>query len=322
MTVDVSVQVPTSAEETYAWLTEPARLRRWQIIAGRTDLRVGGEFRWLIAPGHTALGAFTAIEPGRLVSTWGWENNEEVPPGSSTVELMVEPNADGATVRLVHEGLPSDAQAKGHTEGWEHFLQRLKGVTTTGDAGPDEFSAMSEESRLDAAEASLAVCLRVLRAIGTDHGTDQTPCAKFTVDDLLDHLLGSLVTLGGMAGRTFEASTVGTPEERVADAGLRATEAWRARGLDGMVTSRVGEIPAELGASILSVELLVHAWDFATATGVAIAADDKLSAYVRELAGTLIAPQMRDGDQFAAEVPVGPDAGTLEKLIAYTGRAA
>jgi len=321
MSVDVSVSVPIEAEEAYAWLTEPARLRRWQLIAGRLDPRVGGEFRWLVAPAHTAVGTVTAAEPGRrLAFDWGWEGDKEVPPGSSTVDVTIEPAAGGATVRLVHEGL-SDEQAKGHHEGWQHFLQRLQAVTTTGDAGPDEFSKLGEPEPLAAAEASLPVCLRVLRTMGADRGGAPTPCKKFTVDDLLDHLMGSLTTLAGMAGRPFEA-VGGTPEERVADAGLRAIEAWRARGLDGTVVSRAGEIPAELASSILSVEFLVHAWDFATAAGTGITVDDKLSGYVLELAGQLITPQVRDGEQFAAEVQAGPDAGTLERLIAFTGRAA
>ena len=320
MTVDVSVQVPTSAEETYAWLTEPAQLRRWQVIVGRTDLRVGGEFRWLVAPGHTAVGVVAAVEPLRLSYVWGWEGNDEVPPLSSTVDITLEPLPSGTTVRLVHEGL-SDVQAKGHAEGWEHYLQRLKAVTTTGDAGPDEFSVLSEPGHLNAAEAALAVCLPVLRAMGADHAADQTPCAKFTVDDLVEHLLGSLNSLTGMAGGSSEAID-GTPEERVADASLRALEAWRARGLDGTVVSRVGEIPAELASSILSVEFLVHAWDFAHAAGLKFGADDELAAYVLELAKVLIAPQLRDGDQFAAEVSVGPDASSLERLVAFTGRAA
>jgi uncharacterized protein (TIGR03086 family) len=318
MTVDVNVQVPASAEETYAWLTEPARLRRWQLIVGRTDLRVGGEFRWLIAPGHTAVGVVAAVEPLRLSYRWGWEGDDEVPPLSSTVDITLAPSPSGTTVRLVHEGL-SDEQAEGHTEGWEHFLQRLKAVTTTGDAGPDKFSAMSEPGHLNAAEASLAVCLPVLRAMGTDHAGDQTPCVKYTVDDLVEHLLGSLTSLAGMAGATFDTID-GTPEERVADAGLHALEAWRARGVDGTVVSRVGEIPAELASSILSVEFLVHAWDFAQAAGIKFAADDELAAYVLDLAHILIAPQLRDGDQFAAEVPTGPDASTLERLLAFTGR--
>ena len=324
MTVDVSVLAPTGAEETYAWLTEPARLRRWQLIAGRQDLRVGGEFRWLIAPTHTALGAFTAIEPGRrLAYTWGWEGDQEVPPGSSTVDVTLEPSPDGTTVRLVHEGL-SDEQAKGHNEGWQHFLQRLRTVTTTGDAGPDEFAAMNGEPEpLASAEASLAICLRVLRAMGADRGGAQTPCAKFTVDDLLDHLLGSVTGLAGMAGRPFEAATDGTPEERVADAALRAIEAWRTRGLDGVVHGGPQELPAEVAVSILSVEFLVHAWDFANATGQRLVVPDELSDYVLAQARRLnTTVDLREGGQFGPEVQAGPDAGTLERLVAFTGRAA
>jgi len=321
MSVDVSVAVPVGAEQTYAWLTEPARLRRWQLIAGRLDLRVGGEFRWLISPTHTAVGTVAAAEPGRrLALSWGWEGDKEVPPGSSTVDITLEPTADGTTVRLVHEGL-SDEQAKGHHEGWQHFLQRLRTVTTAGDAGPDEFAALGEPEPLAAAEASLAICLRVLRAMGADRGDAQTPCKAFTVDDLLGHLMGSLTGLAGAAGRPFDAVD-GTPEGRVADGGLRAIEAWRARGLDGTVTLLSKDVPAELAAGILPIEFLVHAWDFATAVGVDVTADDKLNAYVLELARQIIAPELRDGVTFDAEVQVGPDAGTLERLIAFTGRVA
>ncbi|MFC0439474.1 TIGR03086 family metal-binding protein [Kutzneria buriramensis] len=323
MTVDVSVLVPTGAEETYTWLTEPARLRRWQIVTGRMDLRVGGEFRWLVVPGHTALGAYTAIEPGRrLACTWGWEGDEEVPPGSSTVEITIEPAAGGSEVRLVHEGL-SDTQAKGHHEGWTHYLDRLKAVTTSGDAGPDEFAAMQDLTLLNAAEASLALCLPVLREMGANRGTSSTPCEKFTVDDLVDHLLGSLTGLAAMTGRPFEAATDGTPEERVADAGQRVTEAWRIRGVDGAVPAGPQELPADLAASILSVEFLVHAWDFAQAAGLPFTAPDELTGYVLEQVRRLdAAVDLRAGGQFQAETPVGADAGALDKLIAFTGRAA
>jgi uncharacterized protein (TIGR03086 family) len=323
MTVDVSVLVPTGAEETYTWLTEPARLRRWQLVTGRADLRVGGEFRWLVAPGHTALGTYTAIEPGRrLTRTWGWEGDEEVPPGSSTLDVTIEPAAGGSTVRLVHEGL-SDAQAKGHHEGWTHFLDRLKAVTTSGDAGPDKFSAMQEPTPLNAAEASLALCLPVLRALGADHGAAATPCEKFTVDELVDHLLGSLTGLAAMTGRPFEAATDGTPEERVADAAQRVTEAWRIRGTEGTVPAGPQELPADLMASILSIEFLIHGWDFATAAGLPFAPADDLVGYVLEQTRRLdAAVDLRAGGQFQAEVPIGADARTLDRLIAFTGRAA
>jgi uncharacterized protein (TIGR03086 family) len=79
-------------------------------------------------------------------------------------------------------------------------------------------------------------------------------------------------------------------------------------------------VPAEVAAAILSLELLVHAWDVAAATGQRVGASDALSDYVLGLAHQVIAPAMRDGDRFGAEVSVGPDAGTLERLVAYTGR--
>jgi uncharacterized protein (TIGR03086 family) len=68
------------------------------------------------------------------------------------------------------------------------------------------------------------------------------------------------------------------------------------------------------------MEFLVHAWDFARATQQTITVDDALSSYVLERGRSLIAPQMRDGDNFAAEIEVGPDADSLTRLLAFTGR--
>src|SRR6185312_3292437 len=74
MTIDKTVLVPLDANETFALLTEPERLRRWQLVSARMDLRAGGDFRWTVVPGANASGTFVEVEPGkRLVYTWGWE---------------------------------------------------------------------------------------------------------------------------------------------------------------------------------------------------------------------------------------------------------
>jgi hypothetical protein len=39
MPFEKSVLVPLSADETFALITEPDRLRRWQVITARVDLR-------------------------------------------------------------------------------------------------------------------------------------------------------------------------------------------------------------------------------------------------------------------------------------------
>jgi uncharacterized protein YndB with AHSA1/START domain len=183
MTLEKSVLVPLSADETFALLTEPERLRRWQAVTARIDLRAGGSYRWTIDPGHTAAGTVVEVEPGRrLVITWGWEGSTELPPGVSTVTITVEPSDGGTLVRLVHEGL-NDEQATGHGEGWSHYLDRLVLAARTGDAGADEWATRSDSlDRLTAAEAALAVCQVVLRGIDDTDSVTATPCARFDVD--------------------------------------------------------------------------------------------------------------------------------------------
>jgi uncharacterized protein (TIGR03086 family) len=322
MPVEKSVVVPLGPDETFALLTEPARLRRWQTVTARIDLRAGGDYRWTIVPGHTAAGTVREVEPGRrVVLGWGWEDAEDLPPGVSTVTITVEPTDGGTLVRLVHDGL-TDEQAAGHAAGWDHYFERLAQAAATGDAGPDEWAGAPDPmDRLSAAEASLAVCQRVLHGLSDSDATLPTPCAKFTVTDLIEHLLGSIQSIGTMAGLASASPAAGPAEVRVADASQRTLEAWRRRGVDGSVPSRGGEIPAVTAASIVSIEFLVHAWDLATATNQPIEVSNALSGYVLTLAREVIAPPMRDGDRFAAEVTAGPDAGSLERLVAFTGRA-
>jgi uncharacterized protein (TIGR03086 family) len=97
-------------------------------------------------------------------------------------------------------------------------------------------------------------------------------------------------------------------------------EAWTVRGVEGMVKLGPHEMPAGLVLGIGSVEFLVHAWDFAQVTGQQVTVPDGLSQYVLDVAGQLITPEGRAGGAFADPVEAGPDAGLLDRLIAFTGR--
>ena len=222
---------------------------------------------------------------------------------------------------LVHSGLTPE-QAAGHLEGWNHYGERLVSAAQHGDAGADEWTASEPGDPLTAAEASLAVCQAVLRGLRPEYGSAQTPCAKFTVDDLVEHLLGSLRSLCSAGGGTVPDSGSGPAEVRVADAAQVTLEAWRKRGLDGTVNLGGRDVPATVVTDILSMEFLVHAWDFAQATGQAVTVDDALSGYVLERGRSLIAPHMRDGNNFAAELEAGANADNLSRLVAFTGRSA
>ena len=137
MALEKSVLVPLTADETFALITEPDRLRRWQVITARVDLRAGGDYRWTIVPGHSAEGTITEVEPGRrLVFTWGWDGSADLPPGASTVIITLEPASDGTLVHLVHEGLTGE-QADSHAAGWNHYLDRLQNAAAGHNPGPD-----------------------------------------------------------------------------------------------------------------------------------------------------------------------------------------
>jgi uncharacterized protein YndB with AHSA1/START domain len=197
MPFEKSVVVPLTPDETFALITEPDRLRRWQAVTARVDLRAGGDYRWTIIPGHSARGTFTEVEPGqRVVFTWGWEGAADLPPGASTVTITLEPASGGTLVRLVHEGL-TDQQTASHGAGWTHYLDRLVQAATRGDAGADDWAAAPPDlNPLTAAEASLAVCQRVLRGVAeADYGRP-TICPEFTIAQLTDHLIGSVTALG------------------------------------------------------------------------------------------------------------------------------
>jgi uncharacterized protein YndB with AHSA1/START domain len=77
----------------------------------------------------------------RLVYTFGWEPEEgnpgAVPPGSTTIEIELEPSGDGTILRFRHYGFESAEAAGMHRHGWDHYLGRLEVAAAGGDPGED-----------------------------------------------------------------------------------------------------------------------------------------------------------------------------------------
>ena len=69
--------------------------------------------------------------------TWGWTQGPPVPPGSSRVDVTLEPEEGGTRVVLRHHGLPDDDQRRHHAGGWQMYLSRLATRVTGGDPGND-----------------------------------------------------------------------------------------------------------------------------------------------------------------------------------------
>lgn len=174
---------------------------------------------------------------------------------------------------------------------------------------------------LASAEAALGALRHVLHPISRDELSKSTPCSEYDVMALTDHLMNSITLLGGAAGAELpDRDSDDSVERQIVGAARPALDAWHRRGLDGSVTIGPNELPATFAAGILSVEFLVHAWDYAAATQHPINAAESLADYVLGLAKKVITPEGRATVGFDDPVAVSDDASALDRLIAFTGR--
>ena len=127
--IEREITIAASPETVFRLLTDPVQYVRWKGKLAELEPRPGGKFRVEFASTKDiAAGKYVEVVPNRrVVFTWGWEGNEEVPPGSSRVEIDLVPEGGGTRLRLVHRGLPAEGIAS-HTEGWDYFLPRLDDV--------------------------------------------------------------------------------------------------------------------------------------------------------------------------------------------------
>jgi uncharacterized protein YndB with AHSA1/START domain len=135
--VELEVRLAAPPDEVFGFLTHADRYVRWQGVRAELDPRPGGVYRVWMDARTVARGEFVEVEsPWRVVFTWGWEGDERVPPGSTTVELTLQPDGDGTVLRLRHTGLPDGEAAALHEEGWRFFTDRLVATVRGEDPGP------------------------------------------------------------------------------------------------------------------------------------------------------------------------------------------
>jgi len=132
------VRIDAPPDVIFKFFVEPEHMVRWMGVDADLDARPGGAFRVNVTGQDVARGEYVEVSPNeRVVFTWGWEaEGNPVRPGSSTVEVTLEPDGSATLVRLRHLGLPGGPEDQ-HGEGWDHYLGRLAVAAAAGDAGAD-----------------------------------------------------------------------------------------------------------------------------------------------------------------------------------------
>jgi uncharacterized protein (TIGR03086 family) len=172
-----------------------------------------------------------------------------------------------------------------------------------------------------AAEGAVTVASR----IRADQLDDGTPCDAWTVQDVLDHLLGGTRYLGAAISGTepTEPPTGGTAAEL-----RRGTTACLEGLADPAALGRTCSSPLGTEWSVAeavagtSMDLVVHTWDLARATGQLV----ELDPLVLEASIAMFLPHMPELGRAAGivgpPVDVPPDASPQQVLLGAMGRRA
>jgi len=166
----------------------------------------------------------------------------------------------------------------------------------------------------------------VIAGIRDDQFDAATPCRDWDVRALVTHTLGVVVNMGrGASGTDLLTDVNAVALEADLGAQFRAEAdrtlaAWTARGFEGEVNIGAGPMPVQAGMSINLLDTATHSWDIARATGQDANLPDALAATVLAVSRGFVSDDIRKFAGFDPVVPVGPDAGPTEQLVAFLGR--
>ncbi len=150
--------------------------------------------------------------------------------------------------------------------------------------------------------------------ITDDDWERSTPCADWTVRDLVDHTMQWQSTGGAIVGAgTSPGDDWATIEPKLSVALDDPSN------LEG-VAEQMGGMPKQQAAGFVIGDLLIHSWDLARSLG----ADETLpdGAVQATLMGLQRVPaeMLRSGTMFAPPIEVPDDASAQDRLLGFVGR--
>ena len=138
-----SIEIEAPPQAVFEYLTTNEGMTAWMGQYADLDPSPGGRFAVDIA-GYPVRGEYLVVEPcKRVVVSWGFAGNDDLPAGASTVEFLLIPITGGTRVDLHHTDLP-EPEVRGHAHGWAHFMPRLAIAGAGGDAGPDRWQPLTD----------------------------------------------------------------------------------------------------------------------------------------------------------------------------------
>ena len=169
----------------------------------------------------------------------------------------------------------------------------------------------------------------IVAGIAPDRWHDATPCAGWDVRALVNHLVSGNLWAAELAagariddaGGRLDGDLLGSdPVASYADSAKSAAAAFRRPGaLDAPCAVSYGPVPGSVYAGHRFIDVFIHGWDLAAATGQGTTLDVGLLDACQKILG----PQLeafREAGAFGGEIDVPPGASTQARFLARLGR--
>ena len=176
---------------------------------------------------------------------------------------------------------------------------------------------------------ALTATRRYVAGVGANQWQGPSPCEGWDVRELVNHIVSGNFWAGALArGQTIEdvgdrldGDILGDDAAAAYDESARAaSEAFHAPGaMQAPCAVSYGPVPGEVYLGHRFIDVVVHGWDVAKATGQDTTMPDGLAAAAYEVVHGAFTDEQRKG-VFKPELEVGRHASPQEKLLAYTGR--
>jgi uncharacterized protein (TIGR03086 family) len=170
---------------------------------------------------------------------------------------------------------------------------------------------------------------RIVRGVDAADMDKPTPCDDYDVRALLNHVVsGNLWVAPLVAGKTIEevgdrydGDVVGSdPSAAYNASAVAAGDAFAQQGaMEAPVAVSYGPVPGEVYAGHRFIDVLIHGWDIAIATGQ----DDTLDPDLVETCWAIVRPQLdllQGSGAFGTAVDIPDDADSETRLLAALGR--
>lgn len=182
---------------------------------------------------------------------------------------------------------------------------------------------------LECHDRALGATRALVADVPDDRWHAATPCDGWDTRELINHVVAGNFWAGELAdGRTIEevgdrldGDLLGDDPLVAYDSSAKmASEAFHAPGaLDKPCAVSYGPVPGSVYLGHRYIDVLVHGWDLAVATGQPSDLDDELAQACLDVIEPQFAELSASG-MFGESLEVAPDAGPGVRLLALLGR--